>query len=161
MENELFNLLSGSKKVAILGIGAQFLTDDAIGLAIAEKLQLLYHHKKNVKIYMGYTAPENLTGEIKKFHPDSLIMLDAADLGEEPGAVRIVDLTNTDAMSFTTHKLPIKFTAEYLAMETGCKCIMIGVQPKCVTDGCVLTPSVCSAVDKVAGLMKKSLDNLD
>jgi hydrogenase 3 maturation protease len=161
MQNELDKLLAGSKKVAVLGIGSQFLTDDSAGIAIAEKLMLSFHHRKNIKIFLGYTAPENLTGEIKRFHPDALIMLDAADLGEGPGTIRIVDLTNTDAMSFSTHKFPIKFTAEYLTKETGCKSIMIGIQPKCITDGCEMTPAVCEASDKVAAMLKKSLSHLD
>jgi|GEM_PF-1075633 len=44
------------------------------------------------KFFNGGTAPENLTGEIRRFKPSHLIMIDAVELGKRPGTIALIDI---------------------------------------------------------------------
>ena len=87
--------LKNAQRVAVLGIGSELRADDAAGLLIAKELKtyLKENKKRNqLKVFLGETAPENLTGQIKKFKPTHLIVIDAVDFNLEAGALRVVDI---------------------------------------------------------------------
>ncbi len=84
---ELKNRLLGAAKIAVLGIGSRLKGDDAGGVIAAEDLRGALSknfEKLNVGIFIGGTAPENVTSEIKRFKPSHLIIVDAADMTGEP-----------------------------------------------------------------------------
>jgi len=75
---------AGAERVAVMGIGSRLRGDDAAGLLTAALLRrALARQQVGVKtlVVSGDTAPENVTGEIKKFRPTHLLILDAADTG--------------------------------------------------------------------------------
>ena len=78
----LTNSLKGVNKLAILGVGSELRGDDIAGMVAAEIIQKANH--KNITVFLGATAPENLTGEIKKFNPSHLLIIDAADTSSKP-----------------------------------------------------------------------------
>jgi len=86
--------LGGCKKIAILGVGSPLKSDDAAGIFIAGKIaeDFPLENYPCLRVYIGESAPENFTGEIKKFMPDHLLVIDAADLEEEPGSVTFIDM---------------------------------------------------------------------
>src|SRR4030042_198259 len=77
------------RHVVIVGVGSVFRSDDAAGLHIAEALRDLA--LPHVVVLLGDTAPENLTGEIRRARPSHVLFVDAADLGELPGSVRLLE----------------------------------------------------------------------
>jgi hydrogenase 3 maturation protease len=99
-----------------------------------EKLAGLSAHQRaerQVAIFLGGTAPENLTGEIKKFQPTHLVILDAADMGREPGSIEVMDAAALSLnASVSTHGLPVAMLADYLRRFTGCEVIVVGIQPE-------------------------------
>lgn len=150
--------LAGMKKLAILGAGSVLMGDDAAGIAVAEKLEdRLAHRKKfsDIRVFIGNTAPENFSGEIKRFNPSHLIIIDAADMREKPGSVLAIEPEVIGGVSFSTHMLPLKIMAEYLKKETGCEIIFLGIQPKYITYGSKMTPEVKKAVDDITDIIKK------
>ena len=52
------------RKVVLLGVGSELRGDDAVGIVIARRMEAL--HLAGVQAMEGGTAPENLTGEIRR-----------------------------------------------------------------------------------------------
>jgi len=124
--------LKNAQRVAVLGIGSVLRADDAAGMIIAKKLKALIkgNSKKNrVRIFLGETAPENLTGQIKKFKPTHLIIIDAVDFHLKPGSLRIIDISTEAGASFSTHRVPVGVLRDYLYKSISCETILIGMQP--------------------------------
>ena len=119
LKQKLQTLLENAKRVAILGIGSELRGDDAVGLLVLNNLRhKIFAIKKRrivCKLFNGGTAPENLTGEIRRFKPGHLIMIDAVELGKRPGTIALLDLKRIENTVFLTHKLPIKLMLDYLA----------------------------------------------
>jgi len=138
LQKQLKNKLSGATKVAILGIGSQLKGDDAGGILVAGDLQksLAKSPKKTeIGVFVGGTAPENITSEIKKFGPSHLVIIDAADIGGSPGEIKLIDAENIGGISFSTHNLPANMLIEYLRQFLKCEVIIIGIQPKSLEFG--------------------------
>ena len=156
LQSLLSEIISGSQKVAILGAGSPLLGDDAAGNAIAEALADRLSSDR-AAVYCGCTAPENFTGVIKRFQPDALLIIDAADMGLPTGAVALIDPCEVGGVSFSTHMLPLKIMLEYLKREIGCKIYILGIQGACLDFGAELSPEVRSAVHEVTNALLELL----
>ncbi|MDD5409637.1 MAG: hydrogenase 3 maturation endopeptidase HyCI [Candidatus Omnitrophica bacterium] len=124
--------LRNAQRVAVLGIGSGLRADDAAGLIVAKGLKAYIKGKKEkslLRIFLGETAPENLTGQIKKFKPTHLIVIDAVDFHLKTGALRVVDICAEAGASFSTHRVPIGIFRDYLHKSIGCETVLIGMQP--------------------------------
>ncbi len=154
LKTNLKSSLRGVRKLAILGIGSDLRGDDGAGILVVEKLQnSLSKLKKRppVKIFIGGTAPENLTGEIKRYKPSHIIIVDTADFKERPGTVILLDPQDVGGgVSFTTHKMPAKILVDYLQKSFPCNVIIIAIQPKNVDFGKPLTTAVKGSAKEVA-----------
>lgn len=139
----------------ILGIGNETNGDDAAGScaarALAERLAEIAH----VRVIDAGIAPENQTGPVRRFAPDLVVMIDAAQMNETPGAIRWLDWAETDGLSASTHTLPPYVLAKYLVAETGCAVGVIGIQPAQTGFGIplsdVMAAAVADVVEGVAG----------
>jgi len=136
--------LKGAQTAAVLCCGSQIRGDDAAGMIIAGRLS---GFSENVKVYGGSNAPENLTGEIKRFRPDTLLVIDAADMKLLPGEAAIIPAEKIGGVSFSTHILPLKIMMDYLQKEIGCRIALIGIQGASYEFGADLTPEVQNTVD--------------
>ncbi len=160
LKTSLKNSLNGASRIAVLGIGSELRGDDIAGILAAQELESStkqIEKKIPFKVFLGYTAPENLSGEIRKFLPSHLIMIDTADMGEKPGEIRAFSPQDAGGMSFSTHKLPIKVMAEYLTRSIGCVVVVIGIQPKILDFGSPATKTVQKAANKAADVIKELL----
>ena len=146
----LAEILAGARRVAILGCGSQLCGDDAAGVQIAERLSDL---GENVQVYCGGTAPENFTGEIKKFRPDALLVIDAADMGLPPGQAAMIPPEDIGGVSFSTHMLPLKIMLDYMRREIGCRISLLGIQGAELEFGADMTPEVSAAVDEIVSAL--------
>lgn len=150
----LNNRLSGAKKIAVLGIGSDLRGDDAAGIVAAQAIEKISKKKKRsrIKAFFGSTAPENLTGVIKRFKPSHLIIIDTAEIREKPGTILILTPEEMGGgVSFSTHTMPAKILAEYFLRSFACDVIIIGIQPKSVKFGAALSKPVAIAARAVAG----------
>ncbi|MDD5513621.1 MAG: hydrogenase maturation peptidase HycI [Candidatus Omnitrophica bacterium] len=133
LKAELRQKLDKAKRVAFLGIGSELRGDDAAGVLVVEKLAgIIKKPPKNKKIrfFNGGTAPENLTGEIKRFKPTHLVIIDSAHLKKEPGSISLLDSKMICGSSFSTHRLPLKILADYLGQFFRLEVIFVGIQPE-------------------------------
>ncbi len=160
IKKELENRLKGAKRIAILGIGSELMSDDSAGMLLVDELNKDKPNNPKVKLeaFFGSNAPENLTGEIKRFLPTHLLVVDAADVGKAPGEMEFFN-HNADlsGVSFCTHRLPINVMVDYLLKFCPCDVTLIGIQPKTVVFGGSPSPEVKRAVKQLSSLIKKTV----
>jgi hydrogenase 3 maturation protease len=161
LKKNLKKRIEGAKRIALLAVGSLLRGDDAAGMIAGEYVQKHFKKKSGkplVKVFFGETAPENLTGYIKKFQPTHLLVIDSADLGEKPGTIAILDFETIGGASFSTHLLPLKIMTDYITQATNCQVIGIGIQPKTLAFGSKPTKSVLASAKEVARAFLQALN---
>ena len=146
-------------KVAVLGIGNELRGDDAAGVIVARELQSIVGASlalaqgdpqgSPLRIIEAGAVPEAFTGQLLRFRPDLVIMIDAAQMDQTPGTIRAIEWQDTIGLSASTHTLPLNVIAQYLVSELGCDVIVIGLQPEANAFDTPLSPLVRRAVDEL------------
>jgi hydrogenase 3 maturation protease len=149
---QLTNRSAKPPRIAILGVGNQFRSDDAAGILIVRALlgRVRALDTEHLLIIEAGHAPENTTGEVRRFVPDLVLIIDAADMGETPGTVKWIPEESIDGMSASTHSLPLSMLARYLTLELNCTVTLLGIQPCSNEVGERVSPEVLQAVHRVA-----------
>jgi hydrogenase 3 maturation protease len=149
--------IRNGSKIAFLGVGSPLRADDSVGLYVVNELMLRLKADtgKELRFYLGESAPENFTGEIRDFGTTHLVIFDAAELGEEPGAFKIIEREEIGGVSFSTHMLPLKMLTDYMVMTAGCEVLIVGVQPESLEFGRLMSESVKIAADEFVEKMIK------
>ncbi|MEI8176923.1 MAG: hydrogenase maturation protease, partial [Candidatus Omnitrophota bacterium] len=99
----------------------------------------------------GGTAPENMTGEIKRIKPEYLVIIDAAEMGLTAGEIDVIDVERIGGISFSTHSLPLAVLADYIRPSVSGEIFVVGIQPKSLAFG----GSVCEEVKAAAALVAR------
>jgi hydrogenase 3 maturation protease len=137
-------------RVAILGVGNDLNGDDGAGVFVVRALAARLPAGPGVLLIDAGNAPESCTGPLRRFAPDLILEIDAADTGGVPGTVTWLDWRDADGLSASTHTLPPSVLAEYLSAELGCRLVLIGVQPATLEMSARLSPAVSAAVNELA-----------
>jgi hydrogenase 3 maturation protease len=85
-------------------------------------------------------------------------MVDATDMGLNPGAIRRIARDQVEDVGIGTHMLPLYHLIDYLA-EVTTDIVLIGIQPKSVGYGEPLCEEVQAAAEAVADLI--ATDRMD
>jgi hydrogenase 3 maturation protease len=121
-------------RIAIVGVGSEILPDDSLGILVVRKIRHSLRKKKSpgrtLKIFEGGTAPENLTGAIRKFRPDHLLVIDVLRNPSSDEPVTVVPRDDIRGLSFSTHTLPLTLFVDYLESHTSCRTTVIGLNGK-------------------------------
>lgn len=138
-------------RIAVLGVGNLLRSDDAAGILVARALSQrdCATNPNHVLILQAGPAPENRTGDLRKFAPDVILIADAADMGEMPGAIRWIAEDEIDGMSASTHSLPLSMLIHYLKLELNCKVRILGIQVGSNEVGQNISPEVMQAVNEI------------
>lgn len=147
----LLNPTTANSRIAILGIGNTFRSDDAAGILVARTLleSRFVQDLETVFVMDAGHAPENGTSQLRRFEPDIVLLIDAAEMGEQPGTIRLIEMDEIEGMSASTHTLPLSMLAKYLVLELGCTVTLLGVQPACTDVGEDVHPHVGRAVREI------------
>ena len=132
-------------RLAVLGIGHELCGDDAVGVCLAGMLAPLAAGNERLLIIEAGPAPENFTGPLRRFRPDLVLLLDAAQMDGRPGAIGWLDLQSVGGISASSHTLPLHILVSYLVAELGCQVALIGIQPEQTFADEPLTPLVQAA----------------
>lgn len=139
-----------SSRIAILGIGNEMRGDDAAGILVVRALNLRVANFEGLRIIEGGHTPENATADLRKFSPDLVLLIDAADMGKEAGSIALIPMEQIDGMSANTHSLPLSMLARYLTLELDCEVALLGIQPKSIEMGEPVSREVNQAVSDIA-----------
>ncbi len=147
----LLNQQTAESKIAIVGIGNTLRSDDAAGILVARALatsRLLPDPKPVCVIDAGH-APENCTAELRRYAPDVVLLVDAVEMGEQPGHIRWVEMDEIEGMSASTHSLPLSMLASFLNWELKCEVTLLGIQLKSNDVGEIVSVEVLRAVNEI------------
>jgi hydrogenase 3 maturation protease len=146
-------------KIAILGIGNTYRSDDAAGVLVARALaeSRIIRDLEHVLVMDGGHAPENRTAELRRFAPEIILLIDAAEMNDAPGAVRWIDVDELDGMSASTHSMPLSMLAKYLTLELQCDVKLLGIQPRSNDVGEKVDADVLRATNDLVGKLENLL----
>jgi len=147
--------LKGAKKIAVIGIGSTLINDDAACILVAEKLEKINSNK--IKVFIGSTAPENLTGEIISYNPSHIFIIDSVDADQKPGFTMLIGPEDAGGVSFSSHMLPVKMMVDYLLGALKCEIIIAGIQPKSLEFGENVSEEVNKSVSKIVEIIGLSI----
>ncbi|MEM3342446.1 MAG: hydrogenase 3 maturation endopeptidase HyCI [Thermoplasmata archaeon] len=154
-EKSLQLMFIPQKKVAIVGVGNELKGDDGAGPLFTEVLSKKLAQlpdEVRIKIYTRLfvvnsgTAPENITGALRRFSPEVIIFVDAAEIGMAPGSIGIFPPESLGNSPLSTHTLPLKIIIEYLKTELHAKYYIIGIQPHSTEPAAEISAEVTDAV---------------
>jgi hydrogenase 3 maturation protease len=126
-EVHLGERLAGARRIAAVGIGDLLLPSDRLGMLAAKAVAGL--RLPGVRVFLAGTVPESMTGPIRRFRPDHVLFLDAAEMGLPPGTVAIVEPEGIHATLFSTHVLPLSVLMEFLEKDARTRVTLIGMEP--------------------------------
>ncbi len=148
MLQELRERFSG-KRTVILGIGNLLRGDDGLGSRLAARLQ----GRVNALVVDAGEVPENYLGPIVAARPEVVIIVDAAALGDSPGAMAIIEVDALDAAGLSTHNASLSLFVKALRAEIQPDVFLLGVQPCSTAFGAPMSRSVTGALDVLEELL--------
>lgn len=137
------------RRTAIFGVGHDLRGDDAVGLVVIRALQ---DHRMETDRFMLLDAgpsPENFTGRLRDFKPETVLFIDAAEMDAEPGDIRWLSWQDVTGLSASTHTLPLSVLTKYLMAEYNCEVAMLGIQPAGTLIDTPLSPAVKAAAESI------------
>ena len=125
----------------VWGMGNEIMGDDAAGIYCAGLIR-----DRNIpwiKVFLCGTLPENYLCTIERIRPETLLLVDAADMGISPGEVRLLSLSDIGGAAFSTHGIPADLLLR--PHESSVRIRIIGIQPLETVPGAGISPRVRSA----------------
>lgn len=136
----------------LLAVGNGMMGDDGAGVLLAQMLRDA--PLDGWRVTVGGSVPENVVHQIRAMDASRVLVVDAADMDLEPGAVRRIDADKLDdPFLMTTHTLPLTFLIESLR-EFVPQVDLLGIQPNIVAFGFPLSEEVRRAVRQVYADLK-------
>jgi hydrogenase 3 maturation protease len=128
-EKKLREWFSGAERVVVAGIGNPIRMDDFVGVKVVRDLQGKVSEK--VLLIECETVPESFIQQIVDFRPSHVLLIDAAVMGLEPGACRLVKPEHLKVFpAISTHMLPLRVFCDYLAKTLEAKIVLLLIEPK-------------------------------
>ena len=149
--SQLANVLRG--RTCILGIGNRMRGDDGAGSWVAEKVD----PGELAEVFDGGVAPENYLEKIVRVKPGAVFLVDAVEFGGAPGDIRVFEPNHMAFSGLSSHALPLRMTAEYLAARSSARIILIGIQPAALDAVERLSEPVARSVSVLAKTLSRML----
>ena len=150
LRDELRERLKGT--VMVVGIGNTLRGDDAFGPRMIELLQ----GKVSAGLLDVGEVPESYLGRLLEQKARTILVLDAADMGEAAGTVAILETDDLAGYNISTHQMPLEFFFGYLQEKSHADIFALGVQPKQISLGSEMSPEV----ESTAGILSEVLIEL-
>ncbi len=138
---------SGTGRILFVGIGNVLKQDDGAGVYISRRIK----PRNNILVLTVEASIENYIGKINSLDPDTLVLIDCADLGLEPGNARLLSVNEITDITFNTHNISLKRICEFFSA----KVLILGIQPVSVGFGENISYLVRSVSDKIINLINK------
>lgn len=145
------------KRVVILGVGNLLLSDEGVGVHVANKLMEM-DLPEGVEVYEGGTDGFRLMSVVTG--ADRLIVVDAVKGGGEPGSIYRFDVNDAPSMpdSYKTsvHQigiLEVIHFSEFVGKGKTPETTILGIEPKSLEMAMELTPEIAAKVPRVIELV--------
>lgn len=152
-----------------MGVGQELRGDDAAGVLVIRRLieltsasarinfansrtqteQTESRPREEPLLFEAGPLPESAAGPLRRYQPDWVVLIDAADMGEAAGAIRWLDPLQVEDFSGSTHAVPLGGFANYLSSELGCKVAVLGIQSKSLEFDSPVSDEVRRAIEEI------------
>ena len=138
-------------RVCLMGLGNIDYGDDGFGVRLAEALDAA----GMPDVVVAGTTPDRFIGRVVDGGFDSLIFLDAVEFGGAPGSVVFLNAGEMAARfpQISTHKISLGVLAQWVEASGSTRAWLLGVQPQSLKPGALLTTTMQSTLDALAGLL--------
>jgi hydrogenase maturation protease len=157
-------MLTSEDTVLVLGLGNILLSDEAVGVRVVEYLQGLSPvDELKTKLMDGGTMGLTLLVEME--NADAMVIIDAALLDQEPGAIRVFEGEAMDHFlrhrGRSPHDIGLDDILDGLRLREAVPYhrALVGIQPAKLTVGEDLSPAVERAIPEAAGRVLDLLHN--
>lgn len=118
-------------RTVVVGIGNPSRGDDAAGCLVARSLREAQPPERlgGLVVVEAEEVPESYLGPIVRSAPDTVILVDAVELGEPPGSAALLEMEAMAEREVYTHRPPLSLLARYIRAETGADVFVLGIQP--------------------------------
>jgi len=140
-------------KVSIVGIGNRLRGDDGVGPEIINRLK---NPLPQLLLFDVGEVPENYLGKIVKEKPNTIVLIDAVDLGSPPGTIKIIEKDDIRDESLSTHNVSVKLVAKYLQKETSADVFLLGIQPETTEFGKEISQPVRESLEKIVRMLERT-----
>jgi len=137
--------------------------DDGVGVYVVQRLKAEHPDSPQFEFMDGGTLSFSLIGEIET--ATNLIVIDAAQLSDEPGSVRIffgeeMDLFLGQQKNSSVHDITLidLMSIALLSDQLPARRALIGIQPGSIDWGTEPTPAVKEAIPHVCNLTTELLE---
>lgn len=146
VSEELGKLLSNKdKKILFVGIGNLLKKDDGAGVYVSSGIK----GSDTVSSLTVEVSIENYIGKINRINPDILVLIDAVDMGSVPGTYKLLDINQTEDMTFNTHNISARRVSDFFKMPV----YLIGIQPESIDFGEKMSYLVKNTADKIISII--------
>jgi len=149
-------------RTLILGIGSSILTDDAVGIVVAEKLGERFAGRRDIEIAVNEEAGFTLLEEAIGY--DRLIVVDSIVSGDEPGTIRryVLDDFAVTAHAASPHGFNLATVLEFgrrQGLHVPDDVLIFGISVREVdVFGEELTPAVAGRVDDIVATIASEIE---
>jgi len=139
-------------KILVMGVGNTLMQDDGIGIHVIESLRCSPGAHPALELIDGGTIGLALLPVIEE--ADAVVVVDASELGAEPGALHIFRDGEIDEQlsgkQRTVHEVALLdlFSAAAIRGRMPARRALVAIQPECTDWGCEATPAVRNAVPR-------------
>ena len=143
---------ASAARVAVIGVGNTGRGDDGAGVlaAAALKKKLGQKGRSCLKVLLGHETPESLTGEVRRFRPDLVLILDAAVSRRKPGSIFLLEKKDMAVEDVSSHRMPLALLVDYLEKSVGCRVLVLGIEPRSCREGAPLSAAVKKAAEMLS-----------
>jgi hydrogenase 3 maturation protease len=106
---------------------------------------------------MAEEVPESWLGPAAAARPDTVLLVDAADLGAEPGSAVLLEPEDLQGGGAFTHRTPLSLLSTFLRRETGADVLLLAIQPRATEWGRPMSPEVEEAAALLADILASAL----
>lgn len=138
--------------ILILGVGNRLRGDDAIGCLVADELK----NKNGLSVIDCGLSPENFIEQVCTLAPHRIIIVDACDFKQSPGAFKLFSAKQIEKLSYpliSTHTLPLSLFVAMIKKQLNCQIQLLGVQPENINFGEGLSEKLKKAKGKIVAYL--------
>jgi hydrogenase 3 maturation protease len=151
IESDLRKRLTGS--VLLIGAGNTLRGDDGAGPAIIALLE----EKVSASLLDVGEVPESYFSKILAVQANTIVFMDAANFGGNPGDLAILETGDIAGCSISTHQMPVDLFFRYIKQNSQADIFAIGIQPAQIGFGEPMSPEVAETVEALAELLQRLL----
>ena len=153
--------MNNNKRIIVLGVGNELLSDEGIGIHVVKEIQQKNIFPSEVEVMEGGTDGFGLINIIAD--TDRLIVIDSIKGGSMPGTIYKFDIEDApstpDIFKTSVHQIGILevINLSSLIGKTP-KTTVIGIEPRSVSTGMELSEDVREKIPRVIELVKEEVE---